>query len=152
MFERLLAIISLIILLPFFILISVGIYIFSGKPIFFKHKRCGYKFNEFFVIKFRTMYPNNGPELTEYNDKRITGIGKIFRKFKLDELPQLVNIIKGEMAFIGPRPESVDIVNSHEKYFTYPLEPLVLNKYKVSPVNEYKYLNIGNNIDKLLTY
>ena len=119
MFERLLAIILLIILLPFFILISFGIYIFSGRPILFKHRRCGYKFNEIFVIKFRTMYPNNGPELTGYNDKRITGIGKIFRKFKLDELPQLVNIIKGEMVFIGPRPESIDIVNSHEKYFTY---------------------------------
>ena len=97
----------------------MGIYIFSGVPIIFKHRRCGYKYEEFYVIKFRTMHPNNGPELTEYNDKRITGIGKMLRKFKLDELPQLVNIIKGEMAFIGPRPESVYIVNSHKKYFTY---------------------------------
>ena len=65
------------------------------------------------------MHPNNGPELTEYNDKRITSIGKMLRKFKLDELPQLINIIKGEMVFIGPRPESIDIVNSHKEYFTY---------------------------------
>lgn len=119
MLERLLAFILLIILLPFFILISVGIYIFSGIPILFKHRRCGYKFNEFFVFKFRTMHPNNGPELTGYKDKRITDIGKMLRKLKLDELPQLMNIIKGEMAFIGPRPESVDIVTNHKKYFTY---------------------------------
>ena len=119
MIERFLASIFLIFLFPILILISVGIYIISGVPIIFKHRRCGYKFNEFSVIKFRTMHPNNGPELTDYNDKRITSIGKILRKLKLDELPQLVNIIKGEMVFIGPRPESIDIVNSHKEYFTY---------------------------------
>ena len=119
MLERLSAIFLLIILLPLFGLISVGIYIFSGGPIFFKHRRCGYKFDKFYVIKFRTMHSNHGPELTGYNDKRITGIGKILRKFKLDELPQLINIIRGEIAFIGPRPESADIVNCHKKYFTY---------------------------------
>ena len=119
MLERLSAIFLLIILLPLFGLISVGIYIFSGGPIFFKHRRCGYKFDKFYVIKFRTMHSNHGPELTGYNDKRITIFGKILRKLKLDELPQLVNIIKGEMVFIGPRPESIDVVNNHKNYFTY---------------------------------
>ena len=140
MLERLSAIFLLIILLPLFGLISVGIYIFSGKPILFKHRRCGYKFNEFFMIKFRTMYPNNGPELTGYNDKRITGIGKILRKFKLDELPQLINIIRGEIAFIGPRPESVYIVNSHKKYFTY------LNTIKpgITDINSIIFKNESN--------
>jgi len=65
------------------------------------------------------MRPNKGPSLTGFQDKRITGIGKILRKLKLDELPQLANIIKGEMVFIGPRPESIDIVNNHKNYFTY---------------------------------
>ena len=57
------------------------------------------------MYKFRTMHSNNGPEITRYNDVRITGIGKLLRRTKFDEFPQLINIIKGEMNFIGPRPE-----------------------------------------------
>ena len=98
------AIILLIIISPFFVITALLVLIFSGKPIFYKHKRCGFQYEEFDIIKFRTMHPNNGPQLTEYKDNRITNIGKILRKFKLDELPQLINIIKGEMVFVGPRP------------------------------------------------
>ena len=65
------------------------------------------------------MHSNNGPQLTEYQDNRITNIGKILRQFKLDELPQLINIIKGDMGFIGPRPEVTDIVNNHRENFAY---------------------------------
>ena len=100
-------------------LISISIIIFSGRPIFFKHYRCGYKFEEFDIYKFRTMNSNNGPEITHYNDGRITGIGTILRRYKLDELPQLINIIKGEMEFIGPRPETVEIVKKYPDYFSY---------------------------------
>ena len=95
------------------------IIIFSGQPIFYKHKRSGFQYEEFDIIKFRTMHPNNGPQLTEYKDNRITNIGKILRKFKLDELPQLINIIKGDMGFIGPRPEAIEIVNNHRESFAY---------------------------------
>ncbi len=119
MLEKLFALLLLILLIPIFVVISILIYFFSGEPIFFKHKRCGYQYIEFDIIKFRTMHPNNGPQLTEYKDNRITNIGKIIRKFKLDELPQLINIIKGEMGFIGPRPEAIQIVNSHRDYFSY---------------------------------
>jgi len=111
--------ILLIILCPFLAITAFLILIFSGKPIFYKHKRCGFEYKEFDIIKFRTMHPNNGPQLTEYKDNRITNIGKILRKFKLDELPQLINIINGDMGFIGPRPEAIQIVNSHRDYFTY---------------------------------
>ena len=71
------------------------------------------------MYKFRTMYPNNGPEITDYKDQRITKIGKVLRKFKLDEFPQLINIIKGEMGLIGPRPEIIRIVEEFPEYFTY---------------------------------
>ena len=111
--------ILLIILCPLLVITALLILIFSGKPIFYKHKRCGFEYKEFDIIKFRTMHPNNGPQLTEYKDNRITNIGKILRKFKLDELPQLINIIKGDMGFIGPRPEAIDIVNNHRDYFAY---------------------------------
>ena len=119
MLGKLVAIILLIILLPLLGIISIGIVIFSGRPILYKHRRCGYQFAEFDMIKFRTMHSNNGPTITNYEDKRITNIGKIIRKYKLDELLQLINIIKGDMDFIGPRPEAAEIVKKHTDYFTY---------------------------------
>ena len=119
MLGKISAIILLIILSPFFVIIALLIIIFSGQPIFYKHRRCGFQYEEFDIIKFRTMHPNNGPQLTEYKDNRITNIGKILRKFKLDELPQLINIIKGDMGFIGPRPEAIEIVNNHRENFAY---------------------------------
>ena len=119
MLGKISAIILLIILSPFLVITALLIIIFSGQPIFYKHKRCGFQYEEFDIIKFRTMHPNNGPQLTEYKDNRITNIGKILRKFKLDELPQLINIIKGDMGFIGPRPEGIEIVNNHRENFAY---------------------------------
>ena len=119
MLGKISAIFLLIILSPFFVITALLILIFTGRPIFYRHKRCGFQFEEFDIIKFRTMLPNNGPELTEYKDNRITNIGKFLRKFKLDELPQLINIIKGEMGFIGPRPEAIEIVNNHRESFAY---------------------------------
>ena len=62
---------------------------------------------------------NNGPKITQYNDERITGIGKVLRKYKLDEFPQLINVIRGEMQFIGPRPEIVSVVKQYPDYFSY---------------------------------
>ena len=119
MLGKMIAILLLLLLLPLLGLISILIRIFSGSPIFYKHKRCGHQFIEFKMIKFRTMVSNNGPELTNYNDKRVTTIGKVLRKYKLDELPQLMNILKGDMEFIGPRPEIVRIVKKNPKDFSY---------------------------------
>ena len=119
MVGKIFAIITFILLLPLLGIISILILILSGTPIFFTHKRCGYQYAEFEMIKFRTMQPNNGPVITNYEDKRITKIGQILRKYKLDELPQLLNIIKGDMWFIGPRPETVEIVKKYPDYFSY---------------------------------
>ena len=119
MIDRLFAIVLLIIMLPLIFFISIMIFIFSGRPIFFKHRRCGFNYREFQLLKFRTMYKNSGSDITQYNDLRITKVGKILRQFKLDEIPQLINIIKGEMVFIGPRPEAVKVVFNNKHYFNY---------------------------------
>jgi len=155
MLEKLFALLLLILLIPIFVVISILIYFFSGEPIFYKHKRCGYQYIEFDMIKFRTMHPNNGPQLTEYKDNRITNIGKILRKFKLDELPQLINIIKGEMGFIGPRPEAIQIVNSHRDYFSYlnTLKPGVTDINSIIFKDEaiiFKNLNINQYENEIL--
>jgi lipopolysaccharide/colanic/teichoic acid biosynthesis glycosyltransferase len=79
----------------------------SKGPVFFLQERLGQKGVPFKIIKFRTMFhgsENNGPVWTDLNDPRITRVGRFIRKLRLDELPQLLNILKGEMSFIGPRP------------------------------------------------
>ena len=119
MFIRLIALILLIILSPLFLFISIFILLFSGMPIFFKQSRYGYSFKTFQIIKFRTMHLNSGSKITQKNDMRITFIGNILRNLKLDELPQLINIIKGDMCFVGPRPEIVELVNKYPKSFLY---------------------------------
>jgi len=98
----------------------------SKGPIFFMQERLGQKGNPFKIIKFRTMYQgaeNDGPVWTECNDPRITRVGKIIRKLRLDELPQLWNIFRGEMSFIGPRP--LAHTSSMEKIHFYKYRTLV---------------------------
>jgi lipopolysaccharide/colanic/teichoic acid biosynthesis glycosyltransferase len=100
--------VALLLLLPVFGLIALFIKFDSPGPVFFKQCRIGRNFRRFWIYKFRTMIadaPAQGGELTVGADSRITRIGGWLRQFKLDELPQLFNIIKGDMALVGPRPE-----------------------------------------------
>ena len=102
------SIFSILILSPLFIYTAIRIKLSSKGSLFYLQERIGYKGRSFTMIKFRSMIPNaekNGPELSSDNDPRITNWGKVMRKWRLDELPQLVNIIKGEMSLVGPRPE-----------------------------------------------
>ena len=106
--DFLLSVIFLIILSPLFLLIAVAIKLDSKGPVFFKQKRFGYQRGFFMIYKFRTMRTDT-PHDVPTNDLRgasgyITRVGRILRKTSLDELPQLINILKGEMSFIGPRP------------------------------------------------
>ena len=104
--DRLISLISLIILSPLLLLISFLILVIEGRPIFFLQKRPGFKSKLFTIIKFRTMkiFKESNSENLLSDEYRLTSLGKFLRKTSLDELPELINIFKGEMSFIGPRP------------------------------------------------
>jgi O-antigen biosynthesis protein WbqP len=107
MFNRLLAIILLLILSPVFLTVASVIFIEDGSPIFFKQKRVGINYTFFNIYKFRSMKkntPNVATHLLENPESYLLQIGGVLRKLSLDELPNLINIIKGEMVFVGPRP------------------------------------------------
>lgn len=118
MVDWLFAGIFFLLFLPFFLLIMLVIKLDSRGPAIFVQRRIGLKGKEFNIYKFRTMYthvPKEGRSPTSDQDPRITRVGKFLRKTSLDEVPQLLNILKGEMSFIGPRPEQKSIV---EQYYT----------------------------------
>ena len=107
MLNRLFALIVLIILLPIFLTVALAIFIEDGSPIFFKQKRVGINYTFFNIYKFRSMKkntPNVATHLLENPASYLLRIGGVLRKLSLDELPNLINIIKGEMVFVGPRP------------------------------------------------
>ncbi len=108
--------IALIILFPFFLVAAFLIKISSRGPVFYKQKRVGIGGGEFFIYKFRTMRTDlAGPPVTQKDDSRITAVGKLLRLTKLDELPQLINVFKGEMSIVGPRPEIPELVKSYSE-------------------------------------
>ena len=107
MLNRLIAIIILIIFSPIFLAVALAIFIEDGSPIFFKQNRVGINYIFFHIYKFRSMKkdtPNVATHLLTNPDQYLLKFGKFLRKSSLDELPNLINIIKGEMVFVGPRP------------------------------------------------
>lgn len=118
--DRLFSLILLILLLPLLILISFLIKLDSHGPVFFIQERIGRAGKPFMIYKFRTMVPNAihiGTGIyTEENDPRITRIGGFLRRTSLDELPQLINILKGDMSFIGPRPTVQEQVLQYDSF------------------------------------
>ncbi len=110
-FDLCCVLLCLILFSPLFILIALWIKLDSQGPIFFLQTRIGQYGKPFKIIKFRTMRPSEvGPKLTIGKDTRITPCGHFLRKYKLDELPQLINVLKGDMSLVGPRPEVPEYV------------------------------------------
>lgn len=120
--EMFLALILLILLSPLFLLITILVKLTSLGPIIYKQIRVGIKNKPFILYKFRTMVKDaekNGVMWAGKNDSRITRVGKILRLSHLDELPQLVNILKGDLSFVGPRPERPEFIKSLSKKIPY---------------------------------
>ncbi|MGH0683678.1 sugar transferase [Bacillus mycoides] len=117
------AIVGLVVSSPLFLLLIICIKLDSKGPVLFKQRRIGKEKKEFYILKFRTMRidtPKDMPtHLLEDPDMYITKVGKFLRKTSLDELPQIINIIKGEMSIIGPRPalwNQYDLIKERDKY------------------------------------
>jgi len=107
-FDIVVSVLGLLLLLPFGVAVALLIKWDSPGSVFFRQERMGRGFRPFFISKFRTMVqdaPRKGGPITVGGDPRITRVGWYLRKTKIDELPQLINVLKGEMSFVGPRPE-----------------------------------------------
>jgi len=110
--ESLAAILMLFLLSPLLILSAIAVGLTSTGPVLFRHRRVGRNGQSFEILKLRTMHhAAGGPEVTRSGDVRVTPVGRILRKTKLDELPTLWNVVRGEMSLVGPRPEATRYVD-----------------------------------------
>ncbi|MEO5357902.1 MAG: sugar transferase [Nitrospirae bacterium YQR-1] len=120
--DKIISVVILIISAPIAALTAVLIKLDSEGPVFFTQQRVGFNGHVFKILKFRSMKTDaetDGPQWAGNNDPRVTGIGRIIRKFRIDELPQLINVLRGEMSFIGPRPERPDFVHGFNHSIPY---------------------------------
>ena len=116
-FDILCSFLGLTVLSPVLLVVSVLVAVTSPGGVFFRQERIGKDGRPFRIFKFRSMRKDNaGLKITTGNDSRITPVGRFLRKSKIDELPQLINVLVGDMSFVGPRPEVADYVNLYTLY------------------------------------
>jgi len=144
--DILFSLLGLIILLPVFLIVAVLIKCSSKGPVFFLQKRVGKGNRDFSLIKFRTMYQDadrKGLLTVGQRDPRITPVGYFLRKYKIDELPQLINVLKGDMSLVGPRPEVrkyVDLYNDEQRQILN-FRPGITDLASIKYVNENEILS-----------
>ncbi len=102
---------ALVLLSPLLLVIAAAIWFDSGRPVFFRQQRLGRGFRPFMLWKFRSMRPVPGSLVTAAGDERVTRVGRSLRRAKIDELPQLWNVLRGDMSLVGPRPEVSEFVD-----------------------------------------
>jgi len=152
-FDNLFSFTGLLILAPFFIIIALFVACTSRGAIFYTQKRVGKNNKDFTLYKFRTMNlhaDRTGLLTVGENDARITGVGRFLRKYKLDELPQLWNVLKGEMSLVGPRPEVrkfVDLYNDEQRRVL-EVRPGITDYASIKYVNESQLLVQTNDPEK----
>jgi exopolysaccharide biosynthesis polyprenyl glycosylphosphotransferase len=129
--ERVAAIVLLLMLAPFLLLVALGVMVFSGRPTLYHQVRLGKGLRPFTTYKFRTMFNDaekDGAQFAAVGDPRVTGIGRLLRSARIDELPQLFNVARGDMSFVGPRPERPEFVRRFIDE-----DPLYVERYRVRP-------------------
>jgi exopolysaccharide biosynthesis polyprenyl glycosylphosphotransferase len=124
------SVIGLTLFLPFGLIVAILIKLDSHGPVFYRQKRVGRQYHEYYLYKFRTMFEDaesrTGPTWCQENDDRITRVGRWLRKFRIDEVPQLLNVLRGEMSLVGPRPERPVFVNQLRQGVPYYEERLLV--------------------------
>jgi lipopolysaccharide/colanic/teichoic acid biosynthesis glycosyltransferase len=151
-YDLVLSVIGLLVISPFLLLIALLIKCFDRGPVFFQQRRVGLQGEPFLIWKFRTMIVNadkTGVKITKGGDARITPIGRVLRKWKLDELPQLINVAKGEMSLVGPRPEVPQYVASYtdEQKKVLELKPGITDLATLAFRNEEELLESADNLE-----
>lgn len=151
--DLILALIFAVVLAPIYLILALAVVIDTGLPIFYRAERGGYRDKPFRIFKFRSMVKNAdqiGGGTTALNDSRITKVGNVLRKTKLDEIPQLFNIIKGDMSFIGPRPELLRYTAQYEG------EELLIHRVRpgITDYSSIEFINLdeivgGENADEM---
>lgn len=155
-FDIVTAFIMLIILSPAFLVLSIIIKADSRGPVFFRQTRVTQYGRHFRIFKFRTMVNDaekKGSQITISNDERVTRAGRFLRKYRLDEIPQLINIIKGDMSFVGTRPEVVKYVEKYtdEMKATLLLPAGVTSLASIYYKDEAKLLDSAKDVDRIYT-
>lgn len=118
LFDLVASVVALIILAPVFVVIALAVRVTSRGPVVYRARRAGQHGRPFDLLKFRSMYtspPGQGAAITRSGDPRVTPLGRFLRAYKLDELPQLINVVRGEMSLVGPRPEDPRYVEMYDQ-------------------------------------
>lgn len=147
-FDVTVALLGLLLLSPVLIVAALLIKLDSRGPVFFRQERIGRGFRPFLIYKFRTMVqdaPRKGGPITFGEDSRITRVGRFLRKTKIDEIPQLINVLKGEMSFVGPRPE----VRKYVELFRRDYEEILKIRPGMTDLASIKYSNEATLLGKV---